>query len=265
MWRVPAYLPYLQPKLTPEMVAEAEAKIGFKLPESYLELLRVQNGGYIRFQLPQMVHREIAGIGPYFPSSIDFDWDEVQEYVSYNLKGLVPFDGDGHWHMCLDYRGNLNPQVTLVDIECDRESPIANSFTEYLDLLELDVDSDALAIREVADIEDLIQQLSEALSISFEEPDSWAHGYPVYRAACSELDSPEWLWISPNLVPRGFVRPDDDRYDELKSLLPGKAKRYNDLADTSYILSSTDGVKDRLVDALERLGIEYVTMDNIAD
>lgn len=48
VWRVPVYLPYLQPDLTDERVAEAERSLGVKLPEANLALLRVQNGGYLR-------------------------------------------------------------------------------------------------------------------------------------------------------------------------------------------------------------------------
>ena len=51
IWQVPAYLPYLQPPLTDEAVAAAEKEIGYKLPSEYLNLLRRQNGGYIRVSL----------------------------------------------------------------------------------------------------------------------------------------------------------------------------------------------------------------------
>jgi hypothetical protein len=36
---------YTGPPLTDEMVHAAEASVGYKLPESYLGLLRVRNGG----------------------------------------------------------------------------------------------------------------------------------------------------------------------------------------------------------------------------
>ncbi len=71
IWQVPAYLPYLQPELTDDAIAAAEKAIGYTLPAEYLELLRIQNGGYIRLSLPEMVHDSIAGIGPYFPSLTD--------------------------------------------------------------------------------------------------------------------------------------------------------------------------------------------------
>jgi len=119
IWKVPAYLPYLQPPLTDEAVEAAEQRIGYKLPSEYLDLLRKQNGGYIRFSLPEMVHDSIAGIGPYFPSLTKLDWGEWQEQVIFPLQGLVPFDGDGHWYLCLDFRdSSRTPSITHADIEC---------------------------------------------------------------------------------------------------------------------------------------------------
>src|SRR5688500_6730211 len=99
------------------MIAAAERKIGYELPADYLNLLRTQNGGYIRFEIPESLGDTIAGIGPYFPSITDFDLEEAQEYVSYPLIGLVPFDGDGHWYYCLDYRENATvPAVSYIDV-----------------------------------------------------------------------------------------------------------------------------------------------------
>ena len=40
IWRVPAYLPYLQPPLTDKAVASAEKQIGYRLPVEFLNLLK---------------------------------------------------------------------------------------------------------------------------------------------------------------------------------------------------------------------------------
>jgi hypothetical protein len=96
-------------------------------------LLRAQNGGYIRYTLPDpdSVHTQIYGIygiGPHFPSLTGFDSDDCRDYVSFELDGLIPFDGDGHWRLRLDYRGDRSiPAVTYVDVECDNEHEIATS------------------------------------------------------------------------------------------------------------------------------------------
>jgi hypothetical protein len=255
IWKVPAYLPYLQPPLTERAVAAAERQIGYKLPAEYLALLQKQNGGHIRFSLPENPHRMIAGIGPHFPSLTDFDWDECQEHVSFPLEGLVPFDGDGHWHLCLDYREDAKaPAVTYADVECDQQSRVADSFAGYLAQLRVDL-GDEYVLAAVADVEAVKAALSSLLSASFEPPSAWAHGYPSHRAGLGTKRSPEWLWLSPNTVPRGFVRPDDARYDELKDLLPGTADRFPELPAGSYLLSATEGVRKKVIEACVKAGL----------
>jgi hypothetical protein len=254
IWQVPTYLPYLQPPLTDEVVAAAEKEIGYKLPGVYLDLLRKQNGGYIRFRLPEMVHNSIAGIGPYFPSLTGFDWEECQEYVSFPLQGLVPFDGDGHWHLCLDYRHNpRTPSITHADIDGDQETRIAVSFTDYLAMLQIDIE-DEYVLEGVSDIEKVKDHLSSSLETAFDPPDppDWAHGYPTHRARLGTKNEPEWIWISPNTVPRGFVRSNDPRYAELKDLMQGYASRFPEVPAGSYILSATDGVRAKLIEACAR-------------
>jgi hypothetical protein len=252
IWKVPAYLPYLQPALTDAAVAKAEAKIGYKLPADYLNLLRMQNGGYIRYSLPEKVHNTIAGIGPRFPSLENFDWSECQELVGFPLDGLVPFDGDGHWHLCLDYRRCKDaPAVTYVDIECDHEAPVAASFTEYLTKLQLDVGDDYV-VEGVSEIQKIAAALSAALRVAFEPPDTYAHGYPIYGAQLGTKKNPEWVWLSPNRVLRGFVRTDDARYKELKDLMPGEASRFPEVPADACILGATDAVKVKVLDACAR-------------
>jgi len=255
IWRVPVYLPYLQPPLNDEAVAAAEAAIGYKLPSEYVWLLRKQNGGYIRYALPENVHNMIAGIGPHFPSLTGFDWDDCANPVSFPLDGLVPFDGDGHWYLCLDYRKNsAAPAITIADIECDEETHVAESFAAYLGLLEIGGENEYV-LEAVGDIEKVKADLSAQLGVAFDTSDAWAHGYAVHRARLGPKEGPEWVWLSPNTVPRGFVRKDDRRYAELKDLLPGSAERFPDLPPGSYLLSATDAVLARVLDACKRAGL----------
>ncbi len=254
IWNVPAYLPYLQPPLTDQAIASAEEAIGYKLPSEYLNLLRKQNGGYIRFSLPEMIHDKIAGIGPYFPSLTGFDWDECQDYVSFALQGLVPFDGDGHWYLCMDYRKNAQvPVITFADIECDQETRVADSFADYLGMLRICAE-DEYVLAGVSDVEKLKADLSRQLGVPFDPTDTWAHGYPIERARLGGKQNPQWLWISPNTVPRGFVRTDDPRYSALKDIMPGFAERFPGLPAHSYLLCATNAVRASVIDACTRLG-----------
>jgi hypothetical protein len=250
IWEVPAYLPYLQPPLTDESIASAERQIGFTLPGEYVKLLRTQNGGYIRFSLPNMVHSQIAGIGPNFPSLTRSHLRAAQGEVSFSLEGLFPFDGDGHWHLCLDYRQDCTqPAVSYIDVECDHQFRIADSFLQYLERLEFKV-GDQWVVTPLSDVEFLKARLTAALGIAFDPPDTFNHGYPVERARISTDSGPELLFISPNVVPRGFVRPKERRYAELKNLLRGTARRYPQLPPESYLLIASAGIRQRVLDAL---------------
>lgn len=252
IWEVPAYLPYLQPPLTEIAIKAAEEHIRAKLPSEYIDILKQQNGGYIRFSLATMVHSLIAGIGPHYPSLVNFDWEEVKECVSFPLEGLIPFDGDGHWHLCLDYReSKLSPSVTYIDIECDRQAQIAHSFSAYLAMLRIEVKGE-FVLEAVSDIQTILSKLSVVLGTDFHPPNIFDFGYPVYRTHLGNAVSPEWLWISPNEVPRGFVRANDERYMELKTLIPGVASRFPELPPHSYIFKVTDAMRNRVLDVCEK-------------
>lgn len=250
IWRVPAYLPYLQPPLTQSAVAAAEERIGFRLPAAYLDLLRTQNGGYIRMALPELAHDCISGIGPHFPSLTMFDWAKAQDHVGFPLQGLVPFDGDGHWYLCLDYREDAAaPSVSHIDIECDRQSVVAPSFAAYLALLCFEEEEDHYVLETTLDVEEVVARLSAALGVPFDPPDARTQSYPQHRAALGNAERREWLWLSPNEVPRGFVRAGDPRYDELKDLLPGRALRYPEAPAGCLLLAPTYSARTRVVEA----------------
>ena len=177
------------------------------------------------------------------------------------LDGLVPFDGDGHWHLCLDYRKNRSvPRITYVDVECDSESKIADTFTHYLQLLKVDFGDNDYFIPSVSDIEAVKSAVGRLLGITFKDPDSWAHGYPIHLARVSKTNEPEWLWISPNLVPRGFVRKGDSRYDELRHIMPGEALQYPTLLEKSFIVTFTDAVRPAILQAFRDASIEIRAM-----
>ena len=255
IWRPPAYLPYLQPPLNSELVAQAEQQFGVTLPGDYLALLAAQNGGYIRYGLSDLAHNVIRGIGPYFPTLLDFDWKHYDDTPSFTLEGLIPFDSDGHWHLCLDYRSRSHePAVAYIDVECDEQLEIAPSFAAYLALLEYNTPS-GLVLTPVAEISALVATLEAHLKITFEPPSSSNHGYPIYRAQLGTKAQPEWIWLSPNTVPRGFVRESDRRYSELRDLLPGTALRFPELPPESYLLVVSGKHQSAVLAACVELGL----------
>lgn len=264
-WRVPAYLPYLQPALTPDAIAGAEATLGVTLPATYLDLLRVQNGGYARLTLPDTIHSGFSGIGPWFPNITKESWwsDDTEDHWRPRDGHLViPFDGDGHWSLCFDYRQRgprAEPHVTAIDLEEEEDELIAGDFRAFLELLEEDIQPGTLGIKDDLELNAAAKALETALGARFEPPDSWAHGYPECRCQLAE-DAPVWLWLSPNRVARGFVRPDDDRYDELVDVMPGTALRMPDHPDTALILAASEGAIDRAREACLRAGFSIVEL-----
>lgn len=55
---------YVFGELTDEMIARAEQTLGYKMPASYIELLKVQNGGMISDEFDESWLTTIYGIGP---------------------------------------------------------------------------------------------------------------------------------------------------------------------------------------------------------
>ncbi|MCP4443891.1 MAG: hypothetical protein GY811_00915 [Myxococcales bacterium] len=206
----------------------------------------------------------ISGIGPHFPNIGDkwYEGLEGQEdfWLPSEPPGLVAFDGDGHWYLALDYRRNGpkgEPAVSYIDLECEVDRPVAKNFAAFLGMLEEDIDEHTLGLVDVP-IKEAVKGLEAALKTKFERPDSWAHGYPEYRARMAKK-SPEWLWVSPNEVPRGFVRKDDPRYKEVAGLLPGTALRMPSFPDVAVIISCTDGVASKVKAGCDRAGFRAVS------
>ncbi|NOR99681.1 SMI1/KNR4 family protein [Mycobacteroides abscessus] len=150
VWRAPSEH-YVQSPLTDELLAAAEQELGVRLPAAYVSLLRVQNGGYLRVGFPEdrdynVTHDIIRGIGTEYPHLAKEAWwhdEEDFEPIPAGAQWLIPFDGDGHWDLCLDYRQSptdatglrTDPGVVVIDTEKpdpDIESFVADSFDAYL-------------------------------------------------------------------------------------------------------------------------------------
>lgn len=260
IWRSPKYLPYVQPDLTDDIIRKAEKKIGYKFPKEYIELLKIQNGGYIRFTIENTPHEQIYGVGPNFPSVTDVDWTDYDGAVSFELNGLIPFDGDGHWYIGLDYRKNkIDPEITFIDTECDKEELIAKNFKEYLSLLKIETEGEYI-IETNSTLEETIKEISRIAKIEFEAPDFYNYGYASYRSKFKK----SWVWLSPNKVPSGFVREDDDRYNELKSKTLTTSLRYPEISENYLFISvADDKMREKLFKELTDNSIRIRTLEDL--
>jgi hypothetical protein len=135
------------PALTDEMVQKAEAKLGFRLPASYIALLRERNGGVpnrrcfctgvaTSWAADHVEISSIIGLG--FEDGVDGELGSaymVQEW-GYPDIGLVICEtpSGGHDTVMLDYRAcgrNGEPQVVYID--GDRSIlPLAPDFGSFI-------------------------------------------------------------------------------------------------------------------------------------
>lgn len=261
IWSVPKYLPYVQPELTDEILLAAEKQLGYKLPKEYIELLKIQNGGYIRFTLSGD-SGQLFGIGPCFPSITSTDLTDYTDTVSYELNGLIPFDGDGNWYICFDYRkGSTFPEITFIDLECDEEEVIADNFKEYVGLLEIDVDN-IYVIETKSTIEDVLKEISKVVNIEFEEPDFYNYGYADYRGKFKD----GCMWVNPNRVPASFIREEDENYEQLKFLAGDTSLRYPELSNSCLLISfSDDKIRKEFIKTFINSSIKLQQLEEFLD
>jgi hypothetical protein len=272
LWRVPAYLPYLEPKLTSRSTARAEKALGVRLSRLYLAMLRLQNGGYLRRTFPDLPHRMIWGIGPHFPGIADGRWtalcDEAESaddgrWHPREARKLVPFDGDGHWYLCFDYRKSgprREPAIAYVDLELGHERRIAPSFAAFVDALVEDAAEPTLGLCTALTLARAAKKLGEALGAPFEDQGDFDHGYRTYRCRLGRASAPAWAWLSENRVVRGWARRGERNFAGRRTLLPGKALRWPAHPECSLVLVSSAEVAQRLSKACTKLGIETVAM-----
>lgn len=273
IWQSPIYLPYVNDPLTEDAIKKTEKAIGQKLPDAYLNLLSVQNGGGIRWTLKDTCHGEISGIGDRYPHLDVLSWNEyeIKEWRSFG-NSLIPFDGDGHWLLCFDYRKQkLNPQITFVDSETSEPTVkiLFNDFAEYLAHLQRPdpFGSPVIGVRDPLSSYDLVFEVAKRCRLKFADvPEYFNHGFSRYDAR--EKRGETWHTLSghPNLVPRTFVRvkeyrEDPLRFDRLQRLFPGSCYLYPRHPDVLQILSTSDAAMPAVNEAVIAMGLNHVVLN----
>ena len=136
---------YKNPVLSDEMIVEAENKLEVKLPDLFIELLKIQNGGYTKgYAYPTRVKTTWADnhvpLTELFGIVLDKNFNSSHNIMeSYNMTeewGLpekqILLTGDGHWWITLDYRNSDIPSIRWIDCECDEDIHIADSFADFI-------------------------------------------------------------------------------------------------------------------------------------
>ncbi len=136
---------YNHPALTDKMVADAELQLGVKLPDEYIALLYIQNGGYThRFGFPTS-HRTLwaedhVPLHELFGIVTDPSHRTAQNILdtAYMTRewDLPPrqvlLAGNGHWWITLDYRNGEVSSVAWLAIDSGQDFQLAPSFGAFL-------------------------------------------------------------------------------------------------------------------------------------
>lgn len=137
------------PILTDEMVKRAEENLNVKLPDLFIELLKIRNGGYTKGFVFPMYEKtswsdnhvpfdEMFGID--FSNTIESQQSIMDSPYLTEEWGLpekqVIISGDGHWWITLDYRINdHSPTVAWIDTEMEQDIQLVGSFHEFMNAL----------------------------------------------------------------------------------------------------------------------------------
>ncbi|PKG22890.1 SMI1/KNR4 family protein [Niallia nealsonii] len=131
---------YKLPPLKTEDIKKAEQQFKVTLPDSYIHLLKEQNGGSILFNAFPAIQEDFF-IEPYIEVDYIYGIGEINGILEtdYYLqewempKGLILFNGDGHTWLAFDYRNvAANPPIIYIDNESEQIIKIAEDFEEFL-------------------------------------------------------------------------------------------------------------------------------------
>ncbi len=251
LWKVPAYLPNIKPALSDAIVAKCEDSIGFTLPKSLIDLLTERNGGAIRKVFgDRYPGGMIWGIGGDWPSISAPDWADVRSHIDFELDGLIPFDGDGHWSFCLDYRGGKDePKITYIDVELNEQEEVATSFDEFIEKLKLPDLNNCYVIYSEELISGFVDSFGREFGLRFSMQDPlFSSGYDAYSC---ELDSVR-IWLTSNLVKCGYSRKGKKYAEEYGYLLNEDCFQFPEVSESCVLVKLVGGEHSGVLDRLRQ-------------
>ncbi|PPK83810.1 SUKH superfamily protein [Neolewinella xylanilytica] len=263
-WDKPVYLPSYKGRLTTSKIETVESQIGFKLPSKLIELLTIQNGGYVN-TTGYAILEEVYGIGEGFPNIGEETARLRSEFDDPKVEYLVPLNGDGHEFICLDYRFDTeNPKVTRVDLECNEEEVLGESFESY-------IENDLLTTQELHDLQPIYTS-----TISIEELEQILKRYPQfiimdmgynlngYNQFRIDSQSFKILGFAYDLyVRKGFIRPSEEKYETMKDLMPETVSQLRTAPQhhKTILKFSTHETADLILSALKEENVEVTIHD----
>lgn len=203
---------YLNPPhpVSDELIERLERERGFVLPPSYIELLKIQNGGYIRknlflFDVDQEQHIEsLAGIGEDRNGGRDLLVPVNHPvFVGEDVSLILPFDYCNYGYTALDYRTcgpNGTPGIISLSV---LEPPliiskVADNFDVLLKGLQRGENQYIFAFAvNPEDLSDLVSRLQKNLKARVSVPDPG--DMPSYRFWVQSEEKEEFFYMEPNI------------------------------------------------------------------
>lgn len=139
IWKQEILNSYELDVLTPLMVEQAEEKMGYALPQSYVDLLLEQNGGSLYLNRFPLENYEEGYMEVDYLWGIDKNGKQGICKSKYLIeewelpKNLIILNGDGNNWIALDYRQNSsNPSVLFLENESNIEITLAKDFKIFI-------------------------------------------------------------------------------------------------------------------------------------
>ena len=114
-------------------------------------------------------------------------------------------------------------------------------------------------IRSDLSLPQLASKVASILQIQFEQPDDFAHGYPVYRSKIKN----DWIWLQANQVPVAFIRENEKDYEKLKHLMESYTVKHPELDENSFIVDASE--EKRCHRIFEQLQNEFSEISYLRD
>lgn len=217
------------PAATDAQIAHAESELGITLPAAYKQVLRYQDGGYLRltqfeltFDPPENSYARRLYNVKALPSVRHDDYDNIMRQTE-TLRdeweapeGYYPLFGDGHWWCCLDYRSggpHAEPIITHIDLaEVDPNEPpqevaIAPSFAALLAGLRMDPENRKparITLNPATSMDAIDTALTKVGMTRWKDPGGYPRGiqpppaweWPKYRSFVKGFPARVELWTN---------------------------------------------------------------------
>ncbi|EUJ47435.1 SMI1/KNR4 family protein [Paenilisteria rocourtiae] len=138
-------------RLTQKNIELAEETFGVTLPKSYLEVLKKQNGGYLKTNAVHVDFVNDDGEGFILLDSLYgiepgrgiMDTEYLKEEWEITKDNIILIAGDGHSFIALDYgKDSSSPEITYIDTEHGDMHKICDDFDSLMDLMFIVEDDD---------------------------------------------------------------------------------------------------------------------------